>query len=164
MTESSLPTPLLRFGVFEMDLRTGELRKSGILIRLGPQPFKVLSLLVGRPGELVTREEIQREIWGEDTFVDYEQGLRVAIKKIRAALGDTSRSPRYIETLSRRGYRFIAPVERSHRTPPMPLLPNTPCSREPSCPRQPHSQALRRRGCGTGYYSPAAWERRSPCY
>lgn len=101
---------MLRFGVFEMDLRTGELRQSGTLVRLSPQAYKVLALLASRPGELVTREEIRRQIWGENTFVDYEQGLRVAIKKIRAALRDNPRAPRYIETLSRRGYRFIAPV------------------------------------------------------
>ena len=101
----------MRFGVFEMDLRTGELRQSGTLIHLPPQAYKVLALLASRPGELVTREEIRRQIWGENTFVDYEQGLRVAIKKIRAALHDSSQAPRYIETLSRRGYRFIAPVD-----------------------------------------------------
>jgi TolB-like protein/DNA-binding winged helix-turn-helix (wHTH) protein/Tfp pilus assembly protein PilF len=101
---------LLRFGVFEMDLSTGELRKSGSLVRLSPQPFKVLALLASQPGQLVTREEICRKVWGDSTFVDYEQGLRVAIKTIRAALGDNSQSPRFVETLSRRGYRFIAPV------------------------------------------------------
>lgn len=104
--------PLLRFGLFEMDLRTGELRKSGALVHLEPQPYKVLALLAGKAGTLVTQEEIHQHIWGQETFVDYEQGLRFAVKKIRAALGDRSESPRYIETLPRRGYRFIAPVER----------------------------------------------------
>lgn len=110
MTEGNGARSLLRFGVFEMDLATGELRKSGSLMHLSPQPFKVLALLASQPGRLVTREEIRQQIWGDSTFVDYEQGLRVAIKKIRAALGDNSQSPRYIETLSRRGYRFIASV------------------------------------------------------
>jgi DNA-binding winged helix-turn-helix (wHTH) protein len=111
MSEEVLATPLLRFGVFEPDLRTGELRKSGKLIRLAPQPFKLLVMPASKPGELVTREEIQREIWGDDTVVDYDQGLSFLVKKARAALGDQFESPRYIETLPRRGYRFIAPVE-----------------------------------------------------
>ena len=111
MADEVLATPLLRFGVFEMDLRTGELRKSGKRVRLAPQPFKLLVMLARKPGELVTREEIQQEIWGDNTVVDYEQGLSFLVKKVRAALGDHSDSPRYIETLPRRGYRFIAPVE-----------------------------------------------------
>lgn len=109
MTEDNGAGSLLRFGVFEMDLAAGELRKSGSLVHLSPLPFKVLALLASQPGQLVTREELCRKVWGDSTFVDYEQGLRVAIKKIRAALGDNSQSPRYIETLSRRGYRFISP-------------------------------------------------------
>jgi TolB-like protein/DNA-binding winged helix-turn-helix (wHTH) protein len=102
---------LLRFGVFEVDLGTGELHKAGSLINLSPQPFKILVLLASCPGQLVTREEIQRQVWGSDTFVDFEQGLNFAVKKIRAALSDDAETPRYIETLPRRGYRFIAPVE-----------------------------------------------------
>ena len=111
MAEEVRTTPILRFGVFELDIRTGELRKSGKLIRLAPQPFRLLVLLAGKPGELVTREEIQRELWGDDTVVDYEQGLSFVVKKARAALGDDSHSPRYIETLPRRGYRFITAVQ-----------------------------------------------------
>jgi eukaryotic-like serine/threonine-protein kinase len=99
-----------RFGVFELDLQTGELRKSGVLLHLPPQPFKVLALLVSRPTQLVTREEIRTEIWGSDTFVDFEHGLNAAIKTIRDTLGDDPETPRYIETLPRRGYRFIAPL------------------------------------------------------
>ena len=101
----------VRFGVFELDLRTGELRKSGILLHLPPQPSKVLALLVSRPAELVTREEIRDKIWGNHTVVDFEHGLNFAIKKIRDTLGDDPETPRYIETLPRRGHRFIAPVE-----------------------------------------------------
>lgn len=93
-----------------MELHTGELRRSGTLIRLPPQPFKVLVLLVSNPGQLVTRDVIQQEIWGNETFVDFEHGLNFAIKKIRDALGDDADTPRYIQTLPRRGYRFIAPV------------------------------------------------------
>lgn len=101
----------VRFGIFELDLQTGELRKSGVLLRLPPQPFKVLALLASRPSQLVTREEIRDQIWGTDTFVDFEHGLNFVIKKIRDTLGDDPETPRYIETLPRRGYRFIAPVD-----------------------------------------------------
>jgi eukaryotic-like serine/threonine-protein kinase len=103
---------VLRFGPFEADIHTSELRKSGRLVALPPQPFKVLALLANRSGELVTREEIQKDLWGGDTFVDFEQGLNFCIKRIRAALGDDADKPRYIETLPRRGYRFVATVER----------------------------------------------------
>ncbi|MBI4891101.1 MAG: winged helix-turn-helix domain-containing protein, partial [Acidobacteria bacterium] len=100
------PSPV-RFGVFELDLHTGELRKHGIRVKLQDQPFHVLRLLVERPGELVTREEIQRAVWGENTFVDFDQSLNRAINKVREALGDTADHPRYIETMARRGYRFV---------------------------------------------------------
>ncbi len=101
---------LLRFGVFELDLKTGELCKAGRRINLQPQPFKVLVLLVGRAGELITREEIRQQVWGGDTFVDFEQGLNFAIKRIRAVLDDDAQTPHCIETLPRRGYRFIGAV------------------------------------------------------
>jgi TolB-like protein/DNA-binding winged helix-turn-helix (wHTH) protein/Flp pilus assembly protein TadD len=101
----------VRFGVFEADLRSSELRKGGVKIRLHQQPFQVLVLLLERPGELVTREELQRKLWSSDTFVNSEIGLNTAIKKLRQALDDSAESPRYVETLPRRGYRFIAPVE-----------------------------------------------------
>jgi TolB-like protein/DNA-binding winged helix-turn-helix (wHTH) protein/Tfp pilus assembly protein PilF len=102
----------LRFGAYELDLRSGEVRKAGALLNLPPQPFKILVLLATRPGQLVTREEIQQQIWGSETFVDFEQGLNFAINKIRVTLGDDAEAPRYIETLPRRGYRFIASVEQ----------------------------------------------------
>ena len=102
---------LLRFGAFELDLGTAELRKSGVALNLPRQPLRILALLASHPGQLVTREQIQQEIWGSETFVDFEQGLNFAINKIRGALGDNADSPRYVETLPRRGYRFIAPVE-----------------------------------------------------
>jgi TolB-like protein/DNA-binding winged helix-turn-helix (wHTH) protein/Flp pilus assembly protein TadD len=101
----------VRFGVFELDPQTGELRKAGVLLRLPPQPCKVLALLVTRPAQLITREEIREQIWGNDTVVDFEHGLNFAIKKIRDTLSDDPETPRYIETLPRRGYRFIAPVQ-----------------------------------------------------
>lgn len=101
-----------RFGAFEADAVTGELRRQGIRIKLNAQPFQVLLALLARPGELLTREEISRELWPDGTFVDYEHGLNSAVNRIREALGDTAGSPRFIETLARRGYRFVAPVER----------------------------------------------------
>ncbi|HEY6251650.1 MAG TPA: tetratricopeptide repeat protein [Candidatus Angelobacter sp.] len=106
-------TSHIRFGIYDLDLKTGELRKAGVLISLPPQPFKILSLLANHAGQLVTREEIQKEIWGNETFVDFEKGLNFAVKRIREVLGDNAGSPRYIETLPRRGYRFIAPVEKT---------------------------------------------------
>jgi TolB-like protein/DNA-binding winged helix-turn-helix (wHTH) protein/Flp pilus assembly protein TadD len=111
MTGPAAVPPKVRFGVFELDLQTGELRKAGILLRLPPQPCKVLALLVSRPVQLVTREEIRDQIWGNDTVVDFEHGVNFAIKKIRDALSDAAETPRYIETLPRRGYRFIASVQ-----------------------------------------------------
>ncbi len=111
MAASSPQRSVLRFGAFELDPRAGELRKNRMRIKLPPQPVKVLTLLASRAGELVLREEVRRELWGEDTFVDVEQGLGACISRIRTALGDNARTPRYIETLPRRGYRFLVPVE-----------------------------------------------------
>ncbi len=99
-----------RFGLFEADSGSGELRKSGVRMRLQAQPFRVLLCLVERPGELVTREEIQQRLWGSDTIVDFDHSLGTAINKLRDTLGDSAENPRFIETLARRGYRFIAPV------------------------------------------------------
>ena len=111
--ERTVELKALRFGPFEMDLRAGELRRSGHLVRLQPQPFKVLSLLASRPADVVTREEIQAEVWPAGTFVDFEQSLNFCIRQIRAALGDNALAPRYVETLPRRGYRWVGgPVER----------------------------------------------------
>lgn len=108
--------PHYRFGIFEVDAARGELRRQGLRVKLNAQPFQVLCLLLEQPGELLTREQICRTLWPERTFVDYEHGLNSAINRIREALGDTASSPRYVETLARRGYRFIAPVERVMRT------------------------------------------------
>jgi cholera toxin transcriptional activator len=101
-----------RFGVFEADAATGELRRQGVRIKLNAQPFQVLLLLLARPGQLLTREEISRELWPDGTFVDYEHGVNSAVNRIREALRDTAGSPRFVETLARRGYCFVAPVER----------------------------------------------------
>jgi TolB-like protein/DNA-binding winged helix-turn-helix (wHTH) protein/Flp pilus assembly protein TadD len=100
----------LRFGTFELDLRAGELRKHGLRIRLQEQPFQILVMLLERPGEIVTREELQKRLWPADTFVDFDHGLNKAISKIREALGDSAESPRFVETVARRGYRFLAEV------------------------------------------------------
>jgi cholera toxin transcriptional activator len=102
-----------RFGVFELDLSAGELRKSGAKLRLQEQPFQVLALLLERAGEVVTREELRQKLWPSDTFVDFDHSLNTAINKVREVLGDSASSPRYVETLARRGYRFIAPVQAS---------------------------------------------------
>ena len=101
-----------RFGGFEADAATGELRRQGVRVRIHAQPFQVLMMLVERPGEVVTREEISRELWPDGTFVDYEHGVNSAVNRVREALGDKANSPRFVETLARKGYRFVAPVER----------------------------------------------------
>ncbi len=106
------PARRYRFGVFEADASTGELRKQGVRIKLNTQPFQVLVMLLERPGELLTRDEIARELWPDGTVVDYEHGVNSAINRIREALGDTAANPRFVQTLARRGYRFVAPVER----------------------------------------------------
>ena len=100
------------FGAFELDLETGELRKSGRILKLQPQPARVLCLLVSQAGNLVSREDLRRRLWGESTFVDYDVGVDYCVNRIRSVLCDKARAPRYVETLPRRGYRFIAPVER----------------------------------------------------
>jgi TolB-like protein/DNA-binding winged helix-turn-helix (wHTH) protein/Flp pilus assembly protein TadD len=112
MSSTAAPVePLLRFDIFELDVRTGELRKRGAKVRLQGQPLQVLEKLLRRPGDLVTREELRAQIWKADTFVDFDHSLHNAIARIREVLGDSAEAPRYIETLPRRGYRFIGPVE-----------------------------------------------------
>ncbi len=106
------PARRYRFGAFEADAATGELRRQGILIRLAAQLFQVLLMFLERPGQLVTREEISRELWPDGTFVDYEHGVNSAVNRIREALGDSAGNSRFVQTLARRGYRFVAPVER----------------------------------------------------
>src|SRR4029077_11243654 len=101
---------VVRFGVFEADLRSGELRKQGVKVKLQEQPFQILRILLEHPGEVVSREELQQKIWPADTFVDFDHGLNNAIRRLREALGDTADTPRFIETLPKRGYRFIGPV------------------------------------------------------
>jgi TolB-like protein/DNA-binding winged helix-turn-helix (wHTH) protein/Tfp pilus assembly protein PilF len=107
----------LRFGVFELDLRAGELRKHGLRVRLQEQPFQLLAMLLERRGEVVTREELQKKLWPEDTFVDFDHGLNKGVNKIREALGDSAESPRFVETVARRGYRFLAEVKPDEVAP-----------------------------------------------
>jgi cholera toxin transcriptional activator len=115
---AAVPTPpsspdrkILRFGVFEVDSAAGELRKNGTRIRLQEQPFQILVYFLDRAGEVVTREELRQKLWPADTFVDFDHSLNTAVNKLREALGDSASSPRYVETLARRGYRFMAPVQ-----------------------------------------------------
>lgn len=102
---------VIRFGIFEVDLRAGQLRRNGLKVRLQEQPFQVLAMLLERPREVVTREDLHARLWPADTFVDFDHGLNAAVKRLRDALGDSAESPRFVETLARRGYRFLAPVE-----------------------------------------------------
>src|ERR1035438_8111843 len=118
MAEVERPLQLFRFENFEVELRTGELRKAGLKLKFGGQPFQVLAILLERPGDIFTREELQKRLW-PDTFVDVDHNLNTAINKIREVLGDSAESPRFIETLSRRGYRFIGELE----SPAQPLVP-----------------------------------------
>jgi DNA-binding winged helix-turn-helix (wHTH) protein len=129
----------LRFGPFELDVRSGELRRNGTTVRLQPQPFKVLVLLACRPGEVVTREEIQAEVWPAGTFVDFEQSLNFCVRQIRSSLGDNANAPRYLETLPRRGYRWVggavekvtAPAAVREWPRPVPVEPRAPGSADP---------------------------------
>jgi TolB-like protein/DNA-binding winged helix-turn-helix (wHTH) protein/tetratricopeptide (TPR) repeat protein len=124
---------LARFGFFQVDLRTGELRKHGIRMRLQEQPFRVLQILLEHSGGIVSREELQRQIWPEDTFVDFERGLNNAVKRLREALADSADEPRYIETIPKRGYRFIADLEATPQADGnVVAIPLTPSAKIPS--------------------------------
>ena len=113
MASRQLSSKVFRFGLFELDLETQQLRKAGVPLRVQPQPFKVLAVLMSHPGRIVTREELRRELWGAETFVDFEQGLNYCVRQIRAVLDDDAQNPHYVETIPRRGYRFIATIEDS---------------------------------------------------
>src|SRR5580658_3627742 len=103
-------TLVVRFGTFEVALQSGELRKAGVKIRVQQQPMKLLEILLERPGEVITREELRSRVWANESFGDFDQAVNIAIAKLRSALGDSAENPRYIETLPKRGYRFIAEV------------------------------------------------------
>jgi DNA-binding winged helix-turn-helix (wHTH) protein len=112
MAQAIRSTNVVRFEVFEVDLRAQELYKAGRKIKLQIQPFQVLAMLLERPGEVVTRDEMQKRLWPADTFVDFDHSVNTAIKKLRQALGDDKKKPRFVETLPKRGYRFVASVKR----------------------------------------------------
>jgi cholera toxin transcriptional activator len=120
----AMPTPeesrgkVVRFGAFEVDLISGELRKNGTRIRLQEQPFRILAMLLERPGEMVAREDLRSKLWPSDTFVDFDHGLNTAVNKLRESLGDAAANPRFVQTVARRGYRFIAPVKMNGSLPP----------------------------------------------
>jgi uncharacterized protein (TIGR02996 family) len=125
MSDATHAPTIRRFGAYEINLQSGELRKSGMRLRLSGQPFRVLAVLVERPGEVVTREELHSKLWPADTFVDFDHGLNNAVARIREVLDDSSDTPRYIETIPRRGYRFIAPLAD---VPPVAVSPSAPGS------------------------------------
>jgi len=129
----------LRFGQFDFDPRDGALWRDGRVVRLQPQPARVLALLTARAGEIVTRDELRHEVWGDGTFVDFERGLNFCIAQIRGALGDSADSPRFVETLPRRGYRFIAPVTTVAAGNGEPAR-----APEPTSAAEPSPQAFRR--------------------
>ncbi len=108
MAEAPQTSRAVRFGTFELDLAAGQLRKNGLRVRLQDQPFQLLAALAARPGEVVTREELKDKLWPGDTYVDFDRSLNTAASKLRDALGDSASSPRFIETLPRRGYRFLS--------------------------------------------------------
>jgi DNA-binding winged helix-turn-helix (wHTH) protein len=110
MSQPTASTPLVRFGPYTVDFRSGELHKNGRRIRLQEQPLRVLSVLLEHSGELVARDELRQELWPSDTFVDFDHGLNSAVARLREVLDDSAEAPKYIETLARRGYRFIAPI------------------------------------------------------
>ena len=127
----------LRFGAYVADLRSGELSKGGVRLKLGGQPFQVLALLLQRPGDVVTREELRQALWPADTYVDFDHSLNTAINKVRAALGDSGSNPRFVETLAKRGYRFIAPVDAVGQAPTLqaPVAGTAPAAGERELPR-----------------------------
>src|SRR5438445_5232211 len=130
-TEVCMSTPgcsplVIRFDVFDVDLRAGELHKAGRKIKLQILPFQALAMLLERPGEVITRKEFEKRLWPGDTFVDFDNSLNTAIKKLRLALGDDNKKPRFVETLPKRGYRFIGKLE--HATPPWSAKPPAPSS------------------------------------
>src|SRR5580692_1360112 len=111
MVSPQSPTALIRFGVFEADVRAGELRRNGVRVRLQDLPFRALTLLLSRPGEVITREEFRQALWPADVFVDFEQGISSAVMRLRDALRDSADNPVFIETIERRGYRWIGPIQ-----------------------------------------------------
>ena len=142
MGSSVASARIVRFGVFEVDLKACELRKHGYRLKLSEQPFQVLAMLLERPGEVVTREEMRSRLWAGDTFVDFDHGLNNAVMRVREVLLDSSEHPRYVETLPRRGYRFVAPVEGAHAPVPRATSAEVQESSSPSDPALTQSPAI----------------------
>ena len=136
MLASTTAARVLRFDVYELDLRAGELRKRGLKLRLQGQPVQLLAILLQSAGNLVTREELRSQLWPADTFVDFDHSLHNAIARLRETLGDSAETPRYIETLPRRGYRFIALVEGVETQGPERSAPSEQASEAPASVRQ----------------------------
>src|SRR6516165_3296204 len=135
----------VRFGVFELDPSTGNLRKHGVRVKLQDQPFAVLLILLEKPGQLVTREELQQRLWPADTFVEFDKGIYNAMKRLRETLGDEAETPRYIETIPKRGYRFLGEVHRIGTTagsvfpieqPSPKIVPTSTRLGQPAIPRE----------------------------
>jgi TolB-like protein/DNA-binding winged helix-turn-helix (wHTH) protein/Flp pilus assembly protein TadD len=133
---------ILRFGIFEVDLRNFELRRKGLKVKVQEKPFRVLTLLLQRPGQIVTRQELRKELWPANTFVGFDDGLNAAVKKLRIALGDSGENPRFVETVPRHGYRFIAPLERTAEA-----LPSVSMPLEYSASFLKHAEAQPESGC-----------------
>jgi cholera toxin transcriptional activator len=133
---------VVRFGTFEVDLVSGELRKNGTRIRLQEQPFRVLAMLLERPGEMVTREDLRSQLWPGDTFVDFDHGLNTAVNKLREALSDVAANPRFVQTVARRGYRFIAPVQDDGKAAASPGAEVPPGDRPASPERTPQGPGV----------------------
>ncbi len=149
---------VIRFGLFELDLKAGQLSRNGTKLRLPQQPLQLLAVLLERPGEILTREELRQRLWSSDVFVDFDHGLNKSIQKLRDALGDSATSPRYIETIPRVGYRFIAPVRNGTR----PLEPEVAMKIERPAPapagtaRCKHKSAMVVPGAGVFAVSPSS--------
>jgi adenylate cyclase len=164
MPDVTSPSRLARFGNFELDLRVGELRRQGLRIRLPEQPFQILAMLLECPGEVVTREAIRERLWSHDTVVEFEHSINTAVKRLREALGDSAERPRFVETLARRGYRFLAAVEWIHPTSPhgeptltVPPVP-TPAEMPEESPRTAHP-ARREKSLAVAYFENLAGEK-----
>lgn len=160
MAESPVPSRrLARFGAFEVDLRAGEIRKNGLKVRIQEQPFQILSMLLAHSGEVITRDDIRQKLWPADTFVDFDHGLNNAVNRLREALGDSAEKPRFVETVARRGYRFVAAVDGARQVAP-PTSTDAPASPAPHlAPALPFADAV------TGVQAAAAplfAERRRP--
>ena len=126
MGSAQLPPAIVRFGVFEADLRAGELRRNGTRVRLQDLPFRMLTLLLTRPAEVITRDEFRQALWPPDVFVDFEQGISSAVMRLRDALGDSADNPIFVATIERRGYRWIAPIQRVDPVPEQPREEKSP--------------------------------------